>query len=138
MRAETVDRLLAQRQHGADPGFTRPGVGLVVGDRPDRIGLLHDALHEHLGRVWTANDEPTATAMAIAEQPDIAVIDEDVAGFSGFDTALTIRDFSPATCIVLVIDDDGEVGVDLEQAEMFTGGIATIEKLDQAIRRFLG
>lgn len=138
---EEVDRLIAEHHRfgvptDRYPATNRyPGVGLVVADRPDRIGVLHDALHLQLGQVWTAGDAPSATAVAITEQPDIAVIDDELVGCSGFDLALMIKEYSPATSVVLIIDDHFDT--DGAQTAVADGAVTSMGRLGQTILQLL-
>lgn len=97
-----VDCLIDERLQLQTNFASASGVGLVVADDLERIGFLHDVLHEHVGTVFAANDGPAAVGLAIVEQPDIVVLDEELPVMSSFDTAVALRAYSPATAIVLV------------------------------------
>lgn len=102
-----VDRIVTDRLAEVDlvaAGFG-VGVGLVAAHQTHRLGALHDALHRRFDRVTAAGDGATAVGLAIMEQPDVAVIDGDLAVMGGLETALVVRTYAPGTGILLITSE---------------------------------
>lgn len=105
-----VDRIVEAPMNLELAGL-REGLGLVVASRMSRVASLHEALHERLGRVWTARDPADAVGLAITTQPDVALVDDDLPVMSGLDTAVLIRCYAPESSVLLFTDDEETVRV---------------------------
>ena len=82
---------------------------LVVDDIESNVRLLEAKLTAEYYEVLTANDGPTALAMAAAELPDIVLLDVMMPGMDGFDVCRRLKD-DPLTRhipVVLVTALDG-------------------------------
>lgn len=82
---------------------------LVVDDIESNVRLLEAKLTAEYYEVLTANDGPTALAMAAAESPDIVLLDVMMPGMDGFDVCRRLKD-DPLTRhipVVLVTALDG-------------------------------
>jgi two-component system cell cycle response regulator len=82
---------------------------LVVDDIESNVRLLEAKLTAEYYEVLTANDGPTALAMAASERPDIVLLDVMMPGMDGFDVCRRLKD-DPLTRhipVVLVTALDG-------------------------------
>ena len=82
---------------------------LVVDDIESNVRLLEAKLTAEYYEVLTANDGPTALAMAAAERPDIVLLDVMMPGMDGFSVCRRLKD-DPLTRhipVVLVTALDG-------------------------------
>ncbi|WP_296599221.1 PleD family two-component system response regulator [Phenylobacterium sp.] len=82
---------------------------LVVDDIESNVRLLEAKLSAEYYDVLTANDGPTALAIAASEQPDIILLDVMMPGMDGFQVCRRLKD-DPATRhipVVLVTALDG-------------------------------
>ena len=100
-----VDALIARQGDTAGVTAGTPGVGLVVASRAMRMGVMHEALHRHLPRVWAATDPPSGVGLAITEQPDLVLVDDDLPIMTGSDAAFLVRQYAPVARVVLFSDD---------------------------------
>ena len=100
-----VDQVLAELDHEAE--IALGGVGLVAAHHIQRIGVLHDVVHVNMDRVYAAADAPAAVAMAIAHQPDVAVVDDDIAVTGGLDAMRIIHAYAPEAKLLLITDRAG-------------------------------
>src|SRR3954470_10379781 len=82
---------------------------LVVDDIEANVRLLEAKLSAEYYEVLTASDGPTALAMAVAEKPDIILLDVMMPGMDGFQVCRRLKD-DPETRhipVVLVTALDG-------------------------------
>ena len=107
-RASTVrrvDQVLAELNH--DTEAIGGGVGLVAAHHMLRIGVLHDVVHVSMDFVYAAADAPAAVAVAITHQPDVAVVDDDIAVTGGLDAIRIIHAYAPEAKLLLITDRAG-------------------------------
>ncbi len=64
---------------------------LIVEDNPDSRDMLNALLHAQGHRVIVATDGPEGVARALAEKPQLALVDLGLPGFDGFEVARRIR-----------------------------------------------
>lgn len=74
---------------------------LVLDDHPLVGDMLAAELGSHGWTVWSTSDPDDATRTAQTSAPDVAVLDIDLRGASGFDVAQSVRAVSPDTRIVM-------------------------------------
>lgn len=99
-----VDRALARSDVGDDDLDDRC-VGLVASGDMSQLLWLGELVGSAGTRVLGARDAGTALGLSIANQPDLAVIDERLEVASGVDLALTLGVFTPRTTMLLLSDD---------------------------------
>ena len=56
--------------------------------------------------MWAARDAGTALGLAIVNQPDVAVIDDDLPIVGGLDAAFLVKTYAPASRVVLFTHDE--------------------------------
>ena len=123
--------LIVEARKGSDL-TARSGVGLVVASRMTRMGGLHDSLQKRLSRVWAARDPAGALGLAIVNQPDIVLVDDDLPMVTGLDAALTIKTYTPRSEIVLFSDDNeslsqaGRAGLRTSQADFSVDHVLSV------------
>lgn len=98
----TIARQRAEGLFRDHPG----GVGLVVAGRHPVAEVLLGALGRHLPVVLMAADRPSAVGLAIAEQPDIVLVDDDPPLVDGVETSVLIRAYAPRSGVVVFSDDE--------------------------------
>ena len=107
-------------------------VGGVSGPHTDRLDAV---LLEQFGQVARTPVGGRFVALAISEQPDIAVIHDDLREPDALIAAVLIRVFAPAT-VVLLVTDDPEVLADAERAGVDTvRSSAGTDDLDELLAR---
>lgn len=97
-----VDACLARHARGEAPR-TGAGPRAVVAHRERSLGTqLEDALTRHGLRVaGGGKDAAVALAMAVVEQPDLLLVDDDLPGSSTVELLGAVRRFAPATAVVV-------------------------------------
>jgi CheY-like chemotaxis protein len=93
------------------PGAAIPHGILLVDDQPEFLELAQAALavQPDVTVIGTATGGEEGIRLAAALAPDVVVLDVQMPGLSGFDTARRMVAASPGLRIVLV-SDDGEPG----------------------------
>lgn len=125
-----VDLIIEARTH-SELGDSS-GVGLVIASRMTRMGGLHDSLQKRLPRVWAARDPAGALGLAIVNQPDLVLIDDDLPMVSGLDAALILKMYTPRSEIVLFSDDQqslgraGEAGIRTSEADFSVDHVLSV------------
>jgi len=66
-------------------------VVLIVDDVPDNLAVLHDALDESGFMVLVANHGEAALQTAIAEKPDVIILDAIMPGMDGFEVCRKLK-----------------------------------------------
>lgn len=102
-----VDGLLEGRF--LDGHVAANGVGLALATRISRIATFHEALHVRLPVVWTARDPASALGIAIMNQPDLGLVDDELPRMAGLDVVELLRSYAPRTRFVLFSADDQTV-----------------------------
>jgi two-component system alkaline phosphatase synthesis response regulator PhoP len=74
---------------------------LVVDDEANLVELVQGYLEREGYHVLTANDGPTAVALARDAQPDLIVLDLMLPGFDGLEVCRRVRQFSDAYILML-------------------------------------
>jgi DNA-binding NarL/FixJ family response regulator len=102
---------------------------LVVDDSPAFLHALCSFLQEqpNLKVVATARDGPEALTLALTLQPELVLMDVQMPGMSGVETASQIGRQCPATCVVMVTGLDAP---ELRQACLKCGARGFIHKDD--------
>jgi len=83
----------------------RPGAGLVASANVPTVTWIEDMARQRLGLVVGAQDAGTALGLAIASQPDIAIVDERLDLGKGSDLVLVLPIYAPRTKALLLTDD---------------------------------
>ena len=94
-------------------------LALVGGEGPPSSALLDVVLLEHFGRVSRIPNGVRFVARAIHDQPDLALVHDDLDQVDATVAALLLRVYAPATAVVILTDDD-DVKSEAEHA-----GVAT-------------
>jgi CheY-like chemotaxis protein len=81
---------------------------LVADDYADGRDMLAFILERAGYIVATAEDGPSALALAAEFQPDVAILDIDMPGLSGYDVAEELRRQRGATLILVALSGMGE------------------------------
>ncbi len=86
---------------GADPAEAQ--TVLVVDDEPSAVVLLTDMLKTQGFRVLAAHDGRRGVAVALAERPDLIVLDLIMPGLTGFDVVQELREHPETRDIPILI-----------------------------------
>ena len=86
---------------GADPAEAQ--TVLVVDDEPSAVVLLTDMLKTQGFRVLAAHDGRRGVAVALAERPDLIVLDLIMPGLTGFDVVQVLREHPETRDIPILI-----------------------------------
>jgi two-component system, OmpR family, response regulator CpxR len=89
---------------------------LVIDDDTELCDLLRDYLGQEGFRVNVCNDGPSGLARALAERPDLVILDVMLPGASGFDVLRRLRQSSRVPVIMLTArgdDVDRIVGLEM-------------------------
>ena len=89
---------------------------LIVDDEPKIVRLARDYLEKNGFRVLTAEDGPTALAVARRDKPDLIVLDLMLPGMDGLDVCRAIRHDSDVPIIMLTAraeETDQLIGLEL-------------------------
>lgn len=105
---DRVDEMIGTRTNLAS-GAGQAGVGLVLARRISRVAVLHDALKDHLSVVWSAWDPFDGIGLAIVNQPDLTLVDDDLSTLQGADAALLVRAYVPRGRVVLFSECESTV-----------------------------
>ncbi|MFZ5917733.1 MAG: response regulator transcription factor [Chloroflexota bacterium] len=114
---------------------------LVVDDEPRYVLAIKVNLEASGYRVLTASDGRTAVELAVAEEPDLVVLDIRMPGMDGYETCRRIREFSTAPVIMLSAlaeDSDKVRGLDTGADDYVTKPFSAEELLARvraALRR---
>ena len=100
-----ADRAIRMDANNGAEHLTAKGTGLVASINLPTLVRLETLVGTRLGYVVGAQDAGTALGLAIATQPDIAVVDSRLDVASGADLALTFPFFAPQTKALLLTDD---------------------------------
>jgi hypothetical protein len=102
-----VDRAIRGEQatHAATEADSK-GIALVASMQRPALLRLQEVVTSHLGYVVGATDVATAFGLAIATQPDIAVVDGCLDLGRGADLVLTIPLYAPSTRSLLLTEDE--------------------------------
>ncbi|MBV8605588.1 MAG: response regulator [Pelomonas sp.] len=100
---------------------------LIVDDVPDNLALLHDALDEAGYTVLVATSGAGALAIALAEPPDIVVLDAVMPGIDGFELARRLK-ADPATAALPLIFMTGLSDAEHVEAAFAAGGVDYVTK----------
>jgi hypothetical protein len=85
-------------------------VALVASADMNELVRIQETLMGHFSHMLGARDVGTALGLAMAAQPDVAVIDADLELGSGVDAALTLPIFAPHTRVLVLTDDARRAG----------------------------
>ena len=129
-----VRRELAAFLRDAPEPEDRP-TALIAGEGATRTGTLDVVLLEHFGRVSRIPSGGRFVARAIHDQPDIALIHDDLRELDALAAALLVRVYAPATMVV-IITDEPELLANAERAGVPTApSIVDAEELDDLLAR---
>jgi len=101
-----VDRAIRRSCFGDDWEANGSGAGLVASNDLPTLLRLQNLLGERLSYVVGAHDAGTALGLAIATQPDVAIVDVRLDLASGADVAFTLPAYAPRTKTLLLTEDD--------------------------------
>jgi DNA-binding response OmpR family regulator len=96
---------------------------LVVDDDLELLGLIGFALRQAGYLVVQAGDGPKALEVFEQEQPDLAILDVNLPGMSGFDVCRHIREQATTPVILLTVrnsEEDQVTGLDLGADDYLT------------------
>src|SRR5258706_5428125 len=82
--------------------MSQPGTILVVDDRESNRQLLRDMLEGVGHRVVSARDGREAIAAALAERPDVIVLDVKMPGMDGFEVCAKLQSLSETATIPII------------------------------------
>jgi len=101
-----VDRAIRGHQaiHAATEADSK-GIALVASMELSTLLRLQELVTSHLGYVVGATDAGTAFGLAMATQPDIAVVDGNLDVGRGADLVLTLPLYAPCTRSLLLTED---------------------------------
>lgn len=95
--------MCARRSHVDRSESAAPAHVLVVDDEPDIVELAHWLLEHEGHRVSTAHNGVDAIASALADPPDLVLLDVTMPAMSGIDVALALRRHPHSPRMVIVI-----------------------------------
>ena len=113
------------------------GVGMILASPIKRLVSLNDSLRQRVPLVWTARDPAGAVGIAIVQQPDLALVDDDLPMMSGFDAACLIRSYAPKSRVVLFTDDRRSLERAAAEGVMTTGTDFSPQHLLQVVEAAL-
>ena len=93
--------MMSQQENGSPNLSTTPSI-LIVDDDEVLRKRLGRAFHERGYDVRVAAHYDEALALATADSPELAVVDQRMPGRSGLELVLALRDLDPATKIVVL------------------------------------
>lgn len=99
-----VDQILEGRFLGGP--IRADGFGFALASRIHRIGALHEGLHRRFPVVWTARDPASALGITIMNQPDVALVDDELPIMSGLEAIGLLTNYAPETRFVLFTSDE--------------------------------
>lgn len=100
---------------------------LVVDDQPDNVFILRDRLEHYGFEVVTAYDGPTGIEKALAELPDLILLDVMMPGMSGFEVCKVLSE-KEETKLIPVILVTALTGVDDLKEGLSVGAFDYIKK----------
>ena len=83
-----------------DKGGTKAKI-LVIDDQPGMVDLIKQGLERHRYEVITATDGNQGLTRALAERPDLILLDVMMPGLDGFTAATELRQRSHSRIIIL-------------------------------------
>ncbi|MDE3086382.1 MAG: hypothetical protein KGJ77_06415 [Acidobacteriota bacterium] len=100
-----VDQAIRRSPNRKDRNLDGRGAGLAASVNLPVLLRLQHTLGRQLGFVVGAHDAGTALGLAIATQPDVAVVDARLDLATGADFALALPLYAPRTKTLLLTDD---------------------------------
>ncbi len=95
------------RRTSAAPDASTGGIGLAASIKLPRLVLMEKAMRTWIPFLVRASDVGSALGLAIAMQPDFAVIDDRLAIGTGAELMRTFPTYAPETRALFLTDDEG-------------------------------